>query len=112
MEDKMVKGQHYKITVHAGLEGLDPITDNVDVEVVFDDGSRYMATFFTLENIQKIMENYQQSGECMKGSYFWATDMILVRRLSRENIAKVVGDLIGKGEFEKAFSLASSTPKE
>jgi hypothetical protein len=112
MDDKMLKGQHYKITVHAGLEGLDPIKDNVDVEVVFDDASRYWATFFTLENIQKIMENYEKSGECMKGFYFWATDMIVVRRLSRENISKVVGDLISKGEFDKAFSLASSDPQE
>lgn len=108
----MLKGQHYKITVHAGLEGLDPLKDNVDVEVVFDDGSRHMATFFTLENIQKLMEEYEQSGECMKGFYFWATDMIIVRRLSRENISKVVGDLIGKGEFDKAFCLADSTRKE
>jgi len=108
----MLKGQHYKITVHAGLDGLDPRQGNVDVEVVFDDGARYMATFFTLENIQKLMEEYEQSGECMKGFYFWATDMILVRRLSRERISKVVGDLIGKGEFEKAFSLTSSAAKE
>lgn len=108
----MLKGQHYKITVHAGLQGLDPLSDNVDVEVIFDNGSRYMATFFTLENIQRIMDRYEQSGECMKGFYFWATDMILVRRLSRENIAKVVGDLISKGEFDTAFSQAPSSPKE
>src|SRR5262249_48202855 len=100
----MLKGQHYKITVHAGSQGLDPFSDNVDVEVAFDDGSRYMATFFTLQNIQKLMDNYEQTGECMQGFYFWAIDMILVRRLTRENIAKVVGDLIGKGEFDKAFS--------
>jgi hypothetical protein len=112
MENKMLKGQPYKITVHAGSEGLDPINDNVDVEVVFDNGSRYIATFFTLENIQKIMQEYEQSGECMKGFYFWATDMIVVRRLSRETIAKVVGDLISKGEFDKAFSKGSSSPKE
>ncbi len=107
----MLKGQHFKITVHAGLEGLDPISDNVDVEVIFDDGSRYVGTFFTLENIQSILENYQQSGECMKGFYFWATNMILIRRLSRENIAKVVADLICNGEFEIAFSLVPSTSK-
>ena len=108
----MLKGQHYKITVFASPQGLEPLDDNVDVEVVFDDGSRYMATFFTLQNIQKLMDNYEQSGECMSGSYFWASDLILVRRLSRENIAKVVGELIGKGEFERAFSRAPSSPKE
>ncbi|MGO8746356.1 MAG: hypothetical protein ACLQNE_10230 [Thermoguttaceae bacterium] len=100
----MVKGQHYKIIVVAGTQGLDPLRDNVDVEVVFDDGSRFVATFFTLENVQMIMDGYRQTGECSKGLYFWASDMILVRRLTRQNIAKVVGDLIGEGEFEKAFS--------
>ena len=108
----MVKGQHYKITVFGDSQGLEPLNDNVDVEVIFDDGSRYMATFFTLQNIQKIMDNYEQTGECMKGFYFWASDMILVRRLSRENIAKVVGDLIAKGEFEKVFSQGSSSSTE
>lgn len=103
----MLKGQHYKITVFADSQGLDALDDNVDVEVAFDDGSRYMATFFTLQNIQKVMDSYEQNGECMKGFYFWASDMILVRRLSRENIAKVVAELIGKGEFENAFSQAS-----
>jgi hypothetical protein len=109
MEAEMLKGQHYKITVFAGTQGIEQLDDNVDVEVVFDDGTRYMATFFTLENVQKIMNNYEQTGECMKGFYFWASDMILVRRLSRENIAKVVGDLIGKGEFERAFSRVPSS---
>ena len=104
MEADMLKGRHYKITVFAGSQGLDPLDDNVDVEVVFDDDSRYMATFFTVQNIQKIMAKYEQTGECMRGFYFWASDMILVRRISRENIAKVVGELIAKGEFAKAFS--------
>ncbi len=108
----MLRGQHYTITVLAGPQGLDTLTDNVDVEVAFDDGSRYMATFFTVQNVQKLMESYEQTGECMKGFYFWASDMILVRRLSRENIAKVVADLISKGEFDKAFSQAPRPPKD
>jgi hypothetical protein len=102
----MLKGQHYKISVHASSQGLDALNDNVDVEVMFDDGSRYMATFFALQNIQKIMNSYEETGECMRGFYFWATNMVLVRRLSRENISKVVAELIGKGEFDKAFSQA------
>src|SRR5947207_14923569 len=28
-EAKMLKGQHYKITVHADLQGLEPLNDNV-----------------------------------------------------------------------------------
>ena len=108
----MRKGQHYKITVFADSQGLDPLDDNVDVEVAFDDGSRYMATFFTMQSVQRIMHSYEQTGECMGGFFFWSSDMILIRMLSRENIAKVVAELISKGEFEKAFSLATSSPSE
>ena len=76
----MVRGEHYKVEVHAGFQGLDPLNDNVDVEVIFDDGSRYIATFFTLQNIQNIMDSYETTGECMNGFYFWSSDMLLVRR--------------------------------
>jgi len=100
----MLKGQHHEITVYAGSQGLDPIYDNVDVEVTFDDGSRYMATFFTMENLHKLMEKNAHTGECMKGLYFWASDMIIIGTLTRENIAKIVAHLISEGEFEGAFS--------
>jgi hypothetical protein len=104
----MLKGKHYKVKVIAGCGGIDPVDDNVDVQVTFDDGSRYLATFFTFENVQRLVEKYTESGECMRGSYFWASDMILVRRLGRANISKVIADLISKGEFDKAFSRAPS----
>jgi hypothetical protein len=105
----MPSTHHYKIKVLAGTERLDPIDDNVDVEVLFDDGARYMATFFTVRNIQKLMDQYQQTGECMKGLYFWASGLIVVRTLTRQNIAKAVGDLVGKKEFERAFSRTESS---
>ena len=44
----MLKGQHYKINVLASSQELDALDENVDVEVIFDDGCRYTATFFTL----------------------------------------------------------------
>jgi hypothetical protein len=100
----MFKDDRYEITVFVGSKGLDPLDDNVDVEVAFDDGSRFVATFFTLQNIEKILDRYKQTGECMKGFYFWCSDMIIVRSLSRESITKVVGDLIEKGEFEEALT--------
>lgn len=103
----MLKGMHYKITVFAGSKGLDQLNDNVDVEVAFDNGTRYSATFFTLQNIQSLMDSYERSGECMKGLFFWAAEMIIVRTLSRQNIAKVVAALIKTDEFENAFSQIS-----
>ncbi|PQV89209.1 hypothetical protein CDT93_21660, partial [Cronobacter sakazakii] len=39
--------------------------DNIDVEVLLDNGERYTATFFTLKNIASILERYKNSGECL-----------------------------------------------
>lgn len=77
--------------------------DNVDVFVYFADGRKYVATFFTLANIQSIMRKDRTTGECAGGLYFWASDMIVVERLDRETVEQTVADLVQSGEFEKAF---------
>ena len=85
---------------HGNLNAAD---DNVDVFVYFADGRKYAATFFTVANIQSIMKRYRSSGECADGLYFWASDLVIVERLDRETVERTVADLIGSGEFEKAF---------
>ena len=75
---------------------------NVDVEVQDRDG-RWSATFFTLLNLQTLLDGYRRSGECASGTYLWATDMIVVRELNAQVIIKSVLDLRSTGEFEKAF---------
>ena len=82
---------------------LDPADDNVDVFVYFADGRRYVATFFTLANIQSIMHKDRGTGECAGGLYFWASDMIVVERIDRETVERTVVDLMKSGLFEKAF---------
>ena len=81
-----------------------PVDDNVDVEVAFETGEHFVATFFTVENIKSQLRKYQRTGECRNGLYMWATDMIIVQELTRDVIAQTVDDLIATGEFESAFS--------
>ena len=83
---------------------MNPGDDNVDVQVDFDDGSRYCATFFTLNNLHRIFEKNERTGECGGGLYLWATDMIIVKELSLSIIAETVADLLSQREFEGAFS--------
>ena len=97
-------GRTYSIHVHHGLEGVDPADDNVDVEVRFDDGSRYAGVFFTLNNLRSLFEKNERTGECKSGLYLWASDMVIVRELSAASISETVADLIAEGEFESAFS--------
>jgi hypothetical protein len=81
-----------------------PLDENIDVEVTFDNGNRYVATFFTLENIRMLIQKYKRTGECHNGLYFWASDMIILERLTPENVQKAVVDLLEHDEFEAAFS--------
>jgi hypothetical protein len=89
--------------------GIDPDDDNVDVIVHFGTGQRYNATFFTLQNLQSLMENYRETGECAAGLYVWSANMIVVSRLTRENIERAVADLLASGEFGAAFEGPLST---
>lgn len=92
--------------IHILGEGArDVANDNVDVEVQLHDGRRFVATFFTLRNLESLFEKNKRSGECRSGTYLWASDMILVEELSKEAIERTVEGLLEDGEFEAAFLL-------
>jgi hypothetical protein len=99
-----LKGKPYSIYVHHGLKWVDPKDGNADLEVRFEDGSRYAATFFTLKNLRSLFEKNEQTGECKDGLYLWASDMVIVKELTEAGISETVADLIAQGEFEGAFS--------
>jgi hypothetical protein len=83
--------------------GIDPVDDNVDVFVDFSTGERYTATFFTPGNIATLMERYAESGECGNGLYVWASHMIIIARLTKDDVERAVTDLMKSGEFKQAF---------
>lgn len=87
-----------------GAQVWDPATDNVDVEVALTDGRRFGATFFTLQNVQRLFEKNRATGECLGGLYLWAVNMIIVETLTMDVIRKTVEDLLDNGEFFSAFS--------
>ena len=98
-----LKNQAYLINWAGTVATVDPVTDNVDVTVHFEDGARYTATFFTPENIRLLREHYKETGECAHGLYFWASHPIIVDRLTWENVQATVSSLIESGEFASAF---------
>lgn len=81
-----------------------PADANSDVTVTFEDGKRWVATFFSYQNINSLTKKYQEQGDCLGGKYFVATDMILVDEVSRERIEEVISDLLGQNEFEMYFT--------
>lgn len=99
-----LKGKNYSIHIHHGLEEVDPADDNVDLEVTFEDGSRYAAIFCTLNNLRSLFAKNERTGECNGGLYLWASDMVIVKELTEESISETVADLIARGDLEAAFS--------
>jgi len=87
-----------------GAQVWDPLNDNIDVEVMLTDGRRFGATFFTLQNVQRLFDKNRATGECRGGLYMWAANMILVETLTMDVIWKTVEDLLGNGELFSAFS--------
>ncbi|MFC5530332.1 hypothetical protein [Cohnella yongneupensis] len=101
-----MKGIQYSIWIEAEhwAEGEWNIhDDNTDVIVTFEDGTRWIASFFTYKNIHTLAQKNQQTGECLRGKYFWGSDMVLVDECSRNRIEEVINHLILKGDFEVIF---------
>lgn len=81
----------------------DPLDDNVDVYLTFPNGDNYVATFYTLRNIQALMAKDRKSGENCNGLYFWGTGMVIIDHLSEESFRAAAEDLIREGMLEQAF---------
>jgi hypothetical protein len=72
--------------------------------VTFENGERWVATFFSYQNILSLREKNRETGECLGGKYFCATDMILVDEVSRKRIEEVVSEMLGLKEFATYFA--------
>jgi|KBSSwiStaDraftv2_1062776.scaffolds.fasta_scaffold1773997_2 hypothetical protein len=106
-----MNAQNYSIWIEAeewSASEWTPRDDNTDVTVTFDDGARWVATFFSYQNILSLAEKNRQTGECLGGKYFVGTDTILADEVSRQRIEEVIADLIRCGDFEKYFALCES----
>ncbi len=94
--------QGFKMEIIHGLDHVDPDDDNVDVRVILDDGRRFMPTFFTLANVQRLMDKYALEGGNANGLYFHAADAVMIRRLTDEAIHAAVKDMVTTGGIADA----------
>lgn len=87
----------------------DKLNSNHDVIVELTDSQKYTATFFTLINVQYLMTYYEQnSGECNNGSFFWASDMCIVKVIDEKIIAEAITTMIKDHYFDNVFKLVKS----
>lgn len=80
-----------------------PDDANSDVIVTFADGTRWVATCFSYQNIATITAKNQSSGECLGGTYYWASDMLLVDAIQRSHIERIVQHLLDLQSFPRVF---------
>lgn len=85
-------------------EPWDPRDEASDVVVTMPGGERWIASFVAYGHVPTLVTRNRESGECLGGTYLWATDLILVEELTRPTIEAVVADLIRDGGFESAFT--------
>ena len=93
----------YTVRILSQFE-FDIYDDNIDVEVRFESGERYIPTFFTVRNIQSLMDKNKVTGENSNGKYIWAADMVIVETLTDDVIRATIDDLIETGDFFSAFA--------
>ena len=85
------------------MGGVLEVNDNSDVIVTFVDNSRAIATFFTYQNIEFLRQKNRETGDCLNGKFFWASDMIIVEKINRHEIEGIVNHLISCNEFYQIF---------
>ena len=81
------------------------ISGNTDVIVQLDNGSKYIASFFSYEYIKDVRNKNIKTGAFAKGKYFWDKHMVLVEECSAKVIKPVIQELIDEGEFMDVFEL-------
>ncbi|AYK08760.1 hypothetical protein [Brevibacillus laterosporus] len=84
-------------------KNYDIYDNNVDVMVTLSDNSKWVATFFTYENIKTLQQKNKKTGENLKGAYLWTSDMVLVDNVSRKRIEEIINHLINEDDFKYIF---------
>lgn len=82
---------------------FDPSIENTDVIVVLESDEKYIASFFSYKNIEKLKREHQISGEYLAGKFFRVDHMVLVEHCSKDYIQEVVNYLIEEGDFFNTF---------
>lgn len=90
------------------LTAGDGLTVPTDVEVTGPGGRTWVGTVATLPMIDAVMESYRQSGECLSGTYFWVSDLLLVNDNTEAAAFESIFSLVTTGEIDDCFRLVES----
>jgi len=77
--------------------------DDEEVCITLEDGRQLYCWFFTLGKIKTIMMRHRLSGESNKGTYFWATNMIIIDEISKDLMESTLKKLIDEEQDISMF---------
>ena len=75
--------------------------DDANSDVIFklSDGTKWVASFFTYQNLLSLSKKNKKTGEYLNGLYFCSTDMIFIEKLNPESILKVLEHMLKNKEI-------------
>jgi hypothetical protein len=76
---------------------------NTDVIVNFENGDKYVATFFSHKNLKKTVDADRQAFDFSSDRYYRILNMVLVEDLNKENLLAVIECMIAEGDFQLIF---------
>ena len=83
---------------------LDPENEAVDVRLTTQEGDEYSANFITMKLISYLFKKNKRTGEFAGGTYFCMPGMIIVERITDENIKRTIDCLIKDYSLEHYFT--------
>lgn len=95
---------NHKILFPTGHQVEDFANDNLDIHVVLSTGEVYVGTLFTIQNIKLLMERDSEP------SYFWASDMVIVKDLHMDTIELAVLEIVKEEYLETVFTNIGAIP--
>ncbi|MEU6074293.1 hypothetical protein [Micromonospora sp. NPDC047074] len=103
--ESVFRARHEDSEIIIMLGGDDDVEvlDDVDVEVILGDGSRWSATFLSIDAIQRLMVRWKVTGECLNGAFFQCRDLVIVEQRGLAAMIDLAGRLIDTGELQYTF---------
>lgn len=76
---------------------------NTDVIVQFQNGDEYVATFFSVKNLERIIQEHKKSSDYLSEEYYRILNAVLVDDLSTTRLMSVIEHMIIEGDFQLVF---------
>jgi hypothetical protein len=77
------------------------VVDNVDAFVDLPDGSSWALTIFTVDEVRRLLQHWQATGEVAHGSYFWVVDQLIVPQPGLAAMVTAIRELVRTNDITR-----------